>query len=599
VIEVLLSFRQVGSFVADAERSSAAVGKVGKSAERSGAQATLGARGLLRYAAGAAAVYGAARFISRAVSETEDLAKNTHALTIQTGLSSVAGSEWLNVTKERGISAAQFSKSMQTLSKQMEKARGGDAASAQKIAEYRKQIDQLAAAGGVGAAKAMDKLSGKIASAQAQGDKARATLAQLGIPLRDIQKGMTPDVLMRVADAFKAMHDPAQRAADAQLLFGRAGYRLLPILIKGREGVQKLLDAQKEQGNYLTQKQVQANLKAIQQQRELSVAFHAFQTQLSLALLPILLKLGKMLLGIASALRPITSRSWALALILGGLTAAFLAYRAALIATWVWQNREMLQMIALNAQIVIQTAATWLQVAAQTAAILATQAWAVATTILGLAMDALPVVAIVAGVIALGVAFYEAYKHVGWFHKAVDDAFHAIVAAAKYAWNWIKTNWPYLVGALIGPFGLAVVVIIKHFGTIKKYALMVVGAIRAAIRSLVNWVETLPGKLGGILKKIPGIGLAMKAGGIAGHALGAVGLQHGGAVQRPGAFIVGERGPELVTLPAGALVRPTPDTASVGGRGGGGLTITVPVMLDRKVLAQAVARVASDQLARR
>ena len=34
------------------------------------------------------------------------------------------------------------------------------------------------------------------------------------------------------------------------------------------------------------------------------------------------------------------------------------------------------------------------------------------------------------------------------------------------------------------------------------------------------------------------------------------GLAHGGAVTRGGAAIVGERGPEMVSLPAGAVVSP-------------------------------------------
>ena len=598
VIEVLLSFRQVGAFVSDADRASTATTKVGTSAEKAGKSASLGAKGLLKYAAGATAIYGAVRFINHAITATEDLAKSTYALQQQAGMDAVTASEWTAANQERGISAKQFSVSLQTLSKQMEKARGGDAAAAQKVAEYRKQIDLLASAGGVGAAKAMDKLSTKIASAQASGDKAKAVMQQLGVPLADLRKGDTQDVMLRVADAFQKMKNPATRATDAQLLFGRSGRMLIPVLSKGREGVLKYLDAQKEAGNYLTEKQVKANLAAIKQQKELSAALHGLETQLSLALLPVLIAIGRAVMWFAKLLSPITSHANRLKVVIYGLVGAFLAYKAALLLAYLWTLYTNRATIVFNLTLKVLRIQTLLAAAAQKIAAVASRAWAIATFLLGAAMDALPIIAIVAGVIALGAAIYFAYKRVGWFHDAVDAAWSGIIAGARWVWNWLKANWPYLVGVMLGPFGIIAAAIYKHFGLIKKYALAVVNAVRVAIRSLVSWVETLPGKLGGILKKIPGVGFAMKAGGAVGGALHKAFGQYGGMVQKPGGFVVGERGPELVSLPAGALVRPTPDTASLGG-GGRDLVIRVPVLLDRKVVAQAVARVGADQLARR
>jgi hypothetical protein len=598
VIEVILKMTNVGAFVGQAEEASKATTKVGKSAETAGKSARLGAAGLLKYAAGAAAVYGAVRFIDKAVTSTEELTKSTYALQQQTGMSAETSSEWIAMNEERGLSAKAFSVTLQTLSKQMEKARGGDVAAAQKIAEYRKQIDLVAAAGGKDAPKQLAKLSNSIASAQASGQKAKAVMTELGVPLSDLRKGNTGDVLLRVADAFKKMRDPATRAADAQLLFGRSGRLLIPVLSKGRDAVQKMLDKQKEAGNYLTQKQVRANLEAIKQQKELSTAVHGLETQLSIALLPILIQIGKAFMWFADVLRPITSNSTRLKVVIYGLAAAFGAYKTVLIATWLWEKRTTAASYASALALNVQTEGTWLNVAATKAAALASKAWAVVNELLSASMYGIPIVAVVAGVVALGVAIYEAYKHVGWFHKAVDDAWHAIVAGAKWLWNWLRSNWPLIVGVLTGPFGIAAALIYRHFDAIKSYALGIVQAVRTAIQDLVRWVESLPGKLGHILKKIPGVGLAMKAGGAVGGALSKVGLQHGGTVTRPGGFLVGERGPELVTLPAGSFVRSAPDThaALAGGRD---LVITVPVMVDRRVIARSVARVASDQLARR
>src|SRR5262249_35741219 len=134
----------------------------------------------------------------------------------------------------------------------------------------------------------------------------KEAMTQLGIPLDDLKKGNVADILYRTADAFQTMTNPTQRAALAQTMFGRAGYRLIPILAKGREGVKKMLDAQKEQGNYLTEKGLQSNMKMIAQQRELQEAMDGFKVQLSLALLPVLIHVGRIFIAIANFLRPVT-----------------------------------------------------------------------------------------------------------------------------------------------------------------------------------------------------------------------------------------------------------------------------------------------------
>lgn len=77
----------------------------------------------------------------------------------------------------------------------------------------------------------------------------------------------------------------------------------------------------------------------------------------------------------------------------------------------------------------------------------------------------------------------------------------------------------------------------------------------------------------------------------------------GGTMWRSGMALVGERGPELVHLPGGARVIPNGGTVQAVGynRGGDGndRPIVVQVMLDRKVLAQGVARANQDYAARR
>jgi hypothetical protein len=113
-----------------------------------------------------------------------------------------------------------------------------------------------------------------------------------------------------------------------------------------------------------------------------------------------------------------------------------------------------------------------------------------------------------------------------------------------------------------------------------------------------------------ILDKIPG--LASKAGGAIAHGAveagkGIWGLFPGGAaggiVSQAGTMWVGEQGPELLTLPRGASIQPLPwhpgTDLPIGALGrAGGRPIVVQVMLDKRVLAEAMAEYDSDQYAR-
>jgi hypothetical protein len=563
VIEVILALRNVSQFVAGAEASGAAVAGVGTEAEAAGAKASLGWKGMLKWAGGAAVLFGATRYIKSAVDATGDLAKSTLALQRQTGLDTQTASEWVSLTKERGISARQLSTSLTKLNKTIESGATGTTKQNQTIADLRNQIDAVSRAGGKDAPKQLDKLSTAIVKAQAAGAKARLTLSQLGVPISALQKGDTPAVLAKVANAFQKIKDPAERSALAQQLFGRSGQQLLPILMQGQAGINKLLEEQKSYGNYLTGHSIKDTKSMIVQQREMDAATNGLKLQLGQALLPVLIAVGALLVKLARVLRPVTSNAKALQIIIATLTATIIAYKVATIAMSV----------------------------ASHVAEMATIAWTAAQWALNIALDANPIGLIIIAIAALVVGFVVAYKKVGWFRDGVNTAFRDVLSAVQYVWGWIKQNWPLLVGALFGPFGIAVALIAQHFDTIKKLALAVVEAIKVAIRSLVNYIEGLPGKLGGVLKSIPGYGTAKS---LLGH------FATGGVAGQTGSYMVGERGPEIVTLPSGAIVQPIASAGVLAGVGGaGGLTIEVPVYLDSKVLTRAVARVTADKLARR
>jgi hypothetical protein len=209
---------------------------------------------------------------------------------------------------------------------------------------------------------------------------------------------------------------------------------------------------------------------------------------------------------------------------------------------------------------------------------------AAAQWLLNAAMLALPIVAIIAGIVALGVAFVIAYKKVGWFRDAVNAVF-----------NWIKTNWPLIVAVLTGPIGIATLAIIKNFDKIKKAASTAVSWIAARFRDLINFFKRLPGAIlsaiGDIGGKIKSKFESIKGGGVP----FVPGLQHGGTIRRGGTVLVGETGPELLRLPSAATVAPLPAGALAGAAG----PTTARFYLDRRLVATAVAQADADQRARR
>lgn len=575
ILEVILQLRNVSQFVSGSEEASKAVGGVGKSAEDSGKAAGRGWKGMVKWAAGATAIYGGVRYLRSAVNATNDLAKGTYALQKQTGMDTETSSEWVAAAKERGISAKQLQMGMVTLSKQMEKSRTGTATEAKTVADLRKQIDQVAAAGGKDAPKQLDKLSKAIDRAQLTGAKARSVMASLGVPLEDLQKGNAQDTILRIADAFQRMDNPTERAALAQKLFGRSGVALLPVLSQGRKGVEELLAAQKASGNYLSKDGLKAARDNVIQQRELEQAMAGLKVQLSLALMPALLGVGKVLLSLTKFLRPLTSNSKALQIVLAATAVTLVTLKVATMA--------------------YSLAADAVKVA--------TALWTGAQWLLNAALDANPIGLVVIAVVGLIAVLVLAYKHIDQVRAAAKWLWKEIVAGAQYAWSWIKANWPLLLGILGGPFTLAAALIYQHFDAIKKYLLAFVAAVKKAFDDLVNYVKNIPGRIGGLLKKIPGGAAALRAAtsgkNLVGSALGSVGLQGGGVVTRAGRFLVGERGPELVALPSGAAVTPLTGPEAIGGAGGLTGEVVIPLIVDGRELGRAVARVTADRLARR
>jgi len=217
----------------------------------------------------------------------------------------------------------------------------------------------------------------------------------------------------------------------------------------------------------------------------------------------------------------------------------------------------------------------------------ATKIAAVANVLFGTTMAAWPIFLVIAGLAALAAGFVLLYTKVGWFRDAVNAT-----------WNWIKTNWPLLLAVLTGPFGTAVLLIVKNFDKIKKTASTAAHFIADRFRELIAFFGRLPGA---ILNAIGDIGgkIAGKIKSAAGGGVPFVpGLQHGGVVSHGGLAMVGERGPEILRLPSAASVLPLPRQLPAGALAGAAST-TANFYLDRRLVMTAVAQADADQRARR
>jgi len=193
---------------------------------------------------------------------------------------------------------------------------------------------------------------------------------------------------------------------------------------------------------------------------------------------------------------------------------------------------------------------------AQDAATVATDALtaseAAETVTEGLALA--PILLIIAAVVAVGVAIYEVWTH--W-----DTIWGWIKGAAEAVWSWITSNWPLLVGILLGPIALVVGEMVKHWDAIKNGFSDVWNVVKSGVTDAKNWIsdrvndivsflKSIPSRIAGlggdifkeIMSHIPGGGLVA---GVADKIGGILHFASGGSPPVGVPSIVGENGPEL------------------------------------------------------
>lgn len=125
----------------------------------------------------------------------------------------------------------------------------------------------------------------------------------------------------------------------------------------------------------------------------------------------------------------------------------------------------------------------------------AQKAWTAVQAAFNIVMDANPLILVALAIAGLVAGIILAYQHVEWFRDIVQTAFGAVSDVITGVWNWVKSNWPLLLGILTGPIGLAVVAITTHWDDIKAGFTAVKDWISARIDDIVGFFTGMPGRL--------------------------------------------------------------------------------------------------------
>lgn len=115
-------------------------------------------------------------------------------------------------------------------------------------------------------------------------------LEHYGITTRDVNGQVLPffDLLGNVQDAFAKLKPGPEQAAFAMKLFGRSGKEMIPILQRGREGMQELYDEAVKLGLVMSQEDLDASKELSIAQRELGHAFEGASISLGKTFIPLL-----------------------------------------------------------------------------------------------------------------------------------------------------------------------------------------------------------------------------------------------------------------------------------------------------------------------
>ncbi len=240
----------------------------------------------------------------------------------------------------------------------------------------------------------------------------------------------------------------------------------------------------------------------------------------------------------------------------------------------------------------------------------ATKAAAAAQWLLNVAMSANPIGLIILAIVALVAGFVILYNKVEWFRNAMDAIWAFIVAAAKLWWSVFSAFWSTVGAWLVAAFKRWYELFTGFWSAIFNGISSYIGFIRDRISWLISFVASLPGRISAAASgmwdgiknafrsavnwiigrwnslsfRIPGVsipGIGQVWGGMTLNLPDIPYLAKGGVIGAAGLAVVGEKGPELLSMPKGAQVTPL----KPGSAGGARQKLELELVGEREIVA--------------
>lgn len=167
--------------------------------------------------------------------EAKDIIKDVASSTenLVDGLKTIAEAVGLAFAGEKIIS---FTEQMADLGRQVERTAKMTGLSAPEVQDFRLEVELMGGSSET-AAMSLLRMEKNIGQAAAGGKQAQAAFAAAGVSARDLASGNINTILGDMADKFEATADGANKVDIAMQAAGRGGASLIPLLDRGRQGL--------------------------------------------------------------------------------------------------------------------------------------------------------------------------------------------------------------------------------------------------------------------------------------------------------------------------------------------------------------------------
>lgn len=464
-----------------------------------------GVRAGVKYAAGIAAIGGAAQSLKT----TEDFAKGVLTLNKMFKMGVDDASRWAAALQARDLNASAFT-------------------------------------------VALNKNSKMVESAAKKGGMARDTFHELGLTMDDVSRGRGDLnwLLLKEVERLDGIKSATKRATIAQSLWGRSYVKLRPLLGSGSKNLKEQLSLADKYGVTLNGKTVKSVNDLISAQREAKYATLGLQLAVGQYLVPAVTKVTRVITNLLAKIRN-GDGDW-----------KRMRDTVRDVVRWFKEHRNVTKalVITLGSMFIAVKVGMWIS-----KLVTVLKGAAIATRLVGIALKvAFLTNPIVLAITAIVVAVVLAYKKIGWFRKGVQSLWGFLKKAPSGLWNWLTEGLTNVVNWVIKKINW----VIRAYNKVADLPL-----------NPMPHVSEL-GLVGGDSNSTPGRATMPN-----GKAL--PGLAEGGVVRRMGAALVGERGPELVTLNRGAQVTPLP-------AGAGGVPDVYVYLDSTPIMAKVVTRAKNE-----